>query len=197
MFTGIVITTGLLREKIPVGGDARLRIEAENIDFGKYREGDSISVSGVCLTMLGLRQHGFSADVSAETLEVTTLGSIGSGKRVNLEPAITLSDPLGGHLVTGHVDGIACLKAREPDARAERFEFQLPMALQKYVAQKGSVCIDGVSLTVNSVSGSTFSVCLIPHTLEKTTLGDLEVGGKVNIEVDLIARYVERLATSE
>jgi len=197
MFTGIVITTGVIREKVPVGGDARLRIEAEHIDFDKFREGDSISVSGVCLTMLDPRRSGFFADVSAETLQVTTLGMIGSGDRVNLEPAITLADPLGGHLVTGHVDGIACLSTREHDARAERFEFRLPMGLEKYVAQKGSVCIDGVSLTVNSVSGRCFSVCLIPHTLEKTTLGSLGVDGKVNVEVDLIARYVERLAACE
>ena len=197
MFTGIVITTGVVRDRAFIGGDVRLRIEAENIDFDRFREGDSISVSGVCLTMLDPAQHGFFADVSAETLQVTTLGMVESGARVNLEPALTLAQPLGGHLVTGHVDGIGRLSAREREARAERFEFQLPKGLEKYVAQKGSVCIDGVSLTVNSVSDRRFSVCLIPHTLEKTTLGGLEMGGKVNIEVDLIARYVERLATCE
>jgi len=194
MFTGIVISTGQIREKTPVGGDARLRIVAEDMDFSGSREGDSISVSGACLTMLEPHQNGFSADVSAETLQVTTLGSISAGQSVNLEPAMTLSDQLGGHLVTGHVDGIAQLTGRVQDGRAERFEFELPPGLEKYVARKGSVCVDGVSLTVNEVSGNRFSVCLIPHTLDRTTLGGLKLGSKVNIEVDLIARYLERLA---
>jgi len=137
--------------------------------------------------------QGFAADVSAETLAVTTLGSIKPGQRLNLELAMSLSDRLGGHLVTGHVDGIARLVKREPDGRAQRFDFELPGGLERYVARKGSVCIDGVSLTVNSVAGKSFSVCLIPHTLEATTLGGLECGDRVNIEVDLIARYLEQL----
>jgi riboflavin synthase len=156
-----------------------------------------MSVSGVCLTMLQMQPHGFSADVSAETLQVTTLGLIDAGQRVNLEPAMTLADRLGGHLVTGHVDGVAQLSGRAPDGRSERFEFELPQGLEKYVARKGSVCVDGVSLTVNDVSGCRFSVCLIPHTLNTTTLGGLKLGSRVNIEVDLIARYVERLAAYE
>lgn len=197
MFTGIVITTGLVREKIPVGGDVRLLIQAEDMDFGSCREGDSMSVSGVCLTMLEVQPHGFSADVSAETLHVTTLGLIKAGQSVNLEPAMTLADRLGGHLVTGHVDGVGKLSGRVPDGRSERFEFELPPGLEKYVAKKGSVCVDGVSLTVNDVSGCRFSVCLIPHTLGTTTLGGLKLGSRVNIEVDLIARYVERLAAYE
>jgi len=197
MFTGIVVTTGVVREKTRLGGDVRLRFEAEDMDFSSYREGESISVSGVCLTMLQPRRHGFSADVSAETLQVTTLGQIEVGQSVNLEPAMTLSDRLGGHLVTGHIDGIAQLSGRAQDGRAERFEFELTPGLEKYVAKKGSICVDGVSLTVNDVSGTSFSVCLIPHTLSATTLGGLKPGSKVNIEVDLIARYVERLAVQE
>ena len=197
MFTGIVITTGLVREKIPVGGDVRLLIESSRMDFDGSQEGESIAVSGVCLTMLQPRGHEFSADVSAETLQMTTLGSIRAGQSVNLEPALTLADRLGGHLVTGHVDGIAQLTGRVPDGRAERFEFELPPGLEKYVARKGSVCVDGVSLTVNAEEGRKFSVCLIPHTLDTTTLGGLKQGSRVNIEVDLIARYVERLARGE
>ncbi len=194
MFTGIVMATGLVREKTPVGGDVRLLMEANDLDFGSSREGDSISVSGACLTMLRPGENRFSADLSAETLQRTTLGAIDAGQKVNLELALTLADRLGGHLVTGHVDGIARLTARVPDGRAQRFDFELPPGLEKYVAQKGSICIDGVSLTVNAAVGRKFSVCLIPHTLDLTTLGGLQVGDKVNIEVDLIARYLERLA---
>ncbi len=197
MFTGIVMTTGLVREKIPVGGDVRLLIEAASMDFGGCREGDSIAVAGVCLTMLQVHEHGFGADISAETLQLTTLGSIGAGQRVNLELALTLTERLGGHLVSGHIDGIAQLTARQPDGRAERFEFELPPGLEQYVARKGSICVDGVSLTVNAQAGGKFSVCLIPHTLDTTTLGGLQPGDRVNIEIDLIARYVERLAQRE
>ena len=175
------------------GGDVRLQIEAANFDFGSQRVGDSISVSGVCLTMLHPAGGRFEADVSAETLSLTTLGDVQPGDRVNLEPALSLSDRLGGHLVTGHVDGMATLVARTPDGRSERFEFELPASLSRYVARKGSVCVDGVSLTVNDVNANRFGVCLIPHTLEVTTLGGLSAGDRVNIEVDLIARYLERL----
>jgi len=193
MFTGIVLTTGTVRNRTAHGGDARLSIEADGFDLGSARIGDSISVSGVCLTMLDPVGSGFKADVSVETLGLTTLGEIQPGDRVNLEPALSLADRLGGHLVTGHVDGMAKLLRRAPDGRAERFEFELPKPLARYVARKGSVCVDGVSLTVNDVDAEGFSVCLIPHTLAVTTLGDLTVGDRVNIEVDLIARYLERL----
>jgi riboflavin synthase len=147
--------------------------------------------------MLEPDRNSFWADVSAETLELTTLGTLEPEKHVNLELAMTLTDRLGGHLVTGHVDGMARLLSRNPDARAERFEFEVPAGLQKYVARKGSICIDGVSLTVNEVDGRRFSVCLIPHTLAVTTLGELLPDHRVNIEVDLLARYVERLSISE
>lgn len=193
MFTGIVLTTGTVRRRTAHGSDVRLSIEAQGFDFGSARSGDSISVSGVCLTMLDPSGGGFEADASVETLGLTTLGEVKPGGRVNLEPALRLSDRLGGHLVTGHVDGMAQLVARAPDGRAERFEFELPKPLARYVARKGSVCVDGVSLTVNDVDAGGFSVCLIPHTLAVTTLGDLNVGDRVNIEVDLIARYLERL----
>ncbi len=197
MFTGIVMATGVVREKTPAGGDVRLLVEANDLDIGGCREGDSIAVAGVCLTMLQVHEHAFSADISAETLQLTTLGSISAGQRVNLELALTLADRLGGHLVSGHIDGTARLVARQPDGRAQRFEFELPPGLKKYVARKGSVCVDGVSLTVNEQAGRKFSVCLIPHTLDATTLGALQPGDTVNIEVDLIARYVERLAEPE
>ncbi len=193
MFTGIVTAVGVVQEIRPVGGDFRIQIASGILQPGSGREGDSVSVAGVCLTMLQPEDTGFAADVSAETLDVTTLGLVKAGNRLNLELAMGLSDRLGGHLVTGHVDGVARLVKREPDGRAHRFDFELPEGLCKYVARKGSVCIDGVSLTVNSVAGKTFSVCLIPHTLDATTLGSLECGDPVNIEVDLIARYLEQL----
>jgi riboflavin synthase len=197
MFTGIVSAKGSLKEKAALGGDVRLRIECGGLDMQNSREGDSIAVSGVCLTMLEPDQSGFSADVSIETLELTTLGKLEPGLPVNLELALSLEDRLGGHMVSGHVDGSGRLLSRRGDARSERFEFELPASLARYVAMKGSVCIDGVSLTVNDVEGTRFSVCLIPHTLEVTTLGMLQPGDPVNIEVDLIARYLERLATPE
>ena len=193
MFTGIVNTKGTLKEKIAIGGDVRLRIECGSLDMQGSREGDSVAVSGVCLTMLEPAESEFLADVSIETLELTTLGDLQPGLPVNLELALALEDRLGGHMVSGHVDGMGRLLSRREEARTERFEFELPADLARYVARKGSVTIDGVSLTVNDVNGARFGVCLIPHTLEVTTLGMLRFGDAVNIEVDLIARYLERL----
>jgi len=197
MFTGIVSTKGSILQITPTGGDSRLRIGCGTIEKRHFRVGDSIAVSGVCLTMLEPEETGFSADVSNETLELTTLGNLGPGQQVNLELAIGLEDRLGGHMVSGHVDGKGRLLSRRKDARAERFEFEVPAGLARYVAKKGSICIDGVSLTVNEVDGARFAVCLIPHTLEVTTLGDLQAGDEVNMEVDLIARYLERLTDPE
>jgi riboflavin synthase len=197
MFTGIVASTGTLQEKIMTGGDCRLHITCNGLNLESAHLGDSISVSGACLTMLEPGVSGFFADVSQETLSLTTLGELKEGQAINLELAMGLEARLGGHLVTGHVDGMAQLISRHEDARAERFEFIVPDRLARYIAKKGSVCIDGVSLTVNEVDGSKFSVCLIPHTLEVTTLGSLRTGDQVNLEVDLIARYLERLMDPE
>ncbi len=196
MFTGIVDTTGLLQGKTMTGGDCRLHIACSTLSLENSRMGDSISVSGACLTMLEPDASGFFADVSQETLSLTTLGQLQHGQAINLELAMGLDARLGGHLVTGHIDGKARLVSRHEDARAERFLFEVPDRLARYIAKKGSVCIDGVSLTVNEVDGSRFSVCLIPHTLEVTTLGNLGSGDEVNLEVDLIARYIERLMDS-
>ena len=197
MFTGIVSAKGAILEIIPASGDSRLRIGCSSLPLGDCQAGDSISVSGVCLTMLEPDDEGFYADASRETLDLTTLGELEAGKKVNLELALALSDRLGGHMVSGHVDGKGRLLSRHADARAERFQFELPSSLVRYVAKKGSICIDGVSLTVNEVDGARFSVCLIPHTLEVTTLGMLQAGDEVNIEVDLIARYLERLVSPD
>ena len=193
MFTGIVANKGVLLEKEALGGDCRLHIACSELELESARAGDSISVSGACLTMLNPGATGFFADVSQETLSLTILGQLQPGQAVNLELALGLEARLGGHLVTGHVDGMARLVSRHEDARSERFEFEVPDHLARYIARKGSVCIDGVSLTVNEVADSRFSVCLIPHTLEIATLGGLQPGDKVNLEVDLIARYLERL----
>lgn len=198
MFTGIVTAKGTLRQKAELGGDCRLNFDTGALSLEGCRSGDSICVSGACLTMLEPAWDAgggrFQADVSQETLGLTTLGQLREGQAVNLELALQAHDRLGGHLVSGHVDGIATLVSRRPDARAERLEFEAPGPLARYLARKGSVCLDGVSLTVNDVNGRRFGVCLIPHTLEVTTLGDLRPGGRVNLEVDLVARYLERLA---
>lgn len=197
MFTGIVASTGTLKSIDMIGGDSRLHISCSGLGLESAQSGDSISVSGACLTMLEPDATGFFADVSQETLSVTTLGQLRQGQAVNLELALSLEARLGGHLVTGHVDGKATLVSRRPDARAERFEFEAPPQLARYIAKKGSACLDGVSLTINGVDGPKFSVCLIPHTLEITTLGRLTPGDEVNLEVDLIARYLERLMVPE
>lgn len=197
MFTGIVETMGTLVEKTDIGGDCRLVIDTGELSLEGCSTGDSISVSGACLTMLEPETNRFRADVSVETLDLTILGRVAEGQNVNLELAMGVHDRMGGHLVTGHVDGLARLVSRHEDARAERFEFEVPVPLAKYVARKGSVCLDGVSLTVNEVAGRQFSVCLIPHTMAITTLGQLQPGDEVNLEVDLIARYLERLMDPE
>ena len=192
MFTGIVVTTGSLSRE-PTGGDLRISVRHPEGALGRLDEGASVCVGGVCLTALAPRADGFDADVSAETLALTTLGERSDGGRVNLEPAATPTTALGGHLVSGHVDAVAKLVTRHADARSQRMRFRLPQRLARYVAAKGSICIDGVSLTVNAVDGDEFEVNLIPHTLASTTLGELEHGARVNIEVDLVARYLERL----
>ena len=193
MFTGIVASTGIMRSRESHDGDLRIRFDVPASLMEGCSTGDSISVSGVCLTMLNPDTKGFSADVSVETLDLTSLGSREPGDKLNLELALRASDRLGGHLVSGHVDGLAKLISRTQDARSERFLFETSHKLARFIAPKGSVCLDGVSLTVNIVEDNRFSICIIPHTLEVTTLGGLAVGQSVNLEVDLIARYLERL----
>jgi riboflavin synthase len=193
MFTGIVQAVGELRAITPRGGDVELLIAAGTLGLEGVAIGDSISVSGCCLTVTRLTADSFAADASLETLQVTTLGGWRTGERVNLEKALRAGDPLGGHYVTGHVDGVATVVASASDARSLRVEFEVPAPLARYLARKGSVCIDGVSLTVNDATQNRFGVNLIPHTLEVTTLGGLRPGTQVNVEVDIIARYLERL----
>jgi len=193
MFTGIIQALGKVQGTTRNGADVRLRIASGELDLTAVAVGDSIAVSGVCLTAIALHQDGFSADVSAETLGCTTLGTVQIGDPVNLEKALTLAAPLGGHLVSGHVDGVAAVKHRREVGRSVRYVIEVPAALARYIAAKGSVCIDGVSLTVNGVEGNAFEVNIVPHTLRMTTLGILAEGDRVNIEVDLIARYIERL----
>ncbi|MBA1145994.1 riboflavin synthase [Ectothiorhodospiraceae bacterium WFHF3C12] len=194
MFTGIVQSLGTIESMQGYGGDSRLRITAPDLPVAEMGIGESVAVNGVCLTAVSYTDRGFEADVSGETLSRTSLGDLARGSAVNLERALLPQTPLGGHLVSGHVDGLGELVLREPAGRSERFRFRVPGRLARYVAEKGSICIDGVSLTVNGVDGAEFEVNLVPHTLEVTTLGGLRAGMKVNIEVDIIARYLERLA---
>jgi len=193
MFTGIVEGTGLVAALEPRGGDQRLRLDASALPLEALRVGDSVAVNGVCLTVAEKERGGFSADLSRETLECTTLGELSPGRRTNLERAATPESFLGGHIVNGHVDGTGRVAERRPDGRSLRVRFEAPAAILRYVAAKGSICVDGVSLTVNAVGAGGFEVNLIPHTLERTTLGELAAGRRVNLEVDVVARYVERL----
>ncbi len=195
MFTGIVQDVGRIAGLEPRGGDTRLKIGVERLDLGRVAHGDSICVQGCCVTALAVdaRARTFDADLSRETLALTTLGDLRPGAPVNLEPALRAGDPLGGHLVSGHVDGIARVVSRAGDARSVRLTLEAPAALARYIARKGSVSVDGVSLTVNEVDGPRFGVNLIPHTQAVTTLGRLEAGARVNLEIDTVARYVERL----
>lgn len=193
MFTGIIQSVGQIGALESRGGDVRLTVRAPGFDFASCALGDSIAVNGVCLTAIELGEAHFAADCSRETLQVTTLGGLSAGDSVNLEKALCLGQPLGGHLVSGHVDGIGRLLDRRPDGRSERLGFEMPADIARYVARKGSICVDGVSLTVNAVSGNRFEVNIVPHTLEATTLGGLDAGHRVNLEVDLVARYLERL----
>lgn len=193
MFTGIVQDVGRVVSRETRGGDVRMVIAFDRFDPSGIQLGDSICVQGCCLTAVELRDRSFAADVSRETLSLTTLGDLTPGSSVNLEPSLRAGDPLGGHLVSGHVDGVGRVTAMGGDARSTRVEIAVPPALARYVARKGSVAIDGVSLTVNEVRGATFGVNLIPHTQAVTTLGAIRTGARVNIEIDQIARYVERL----
>jgi riboflavin synthase len=193
MFTGLIEGVGRLAAREARGGDARLRIDVGTLPFEHVALGESISVNGACLTVIAFDAHSFDVDASNETLALTTLGALPVGRAVNLERAMRPSDRLGGHLVSGHVDGVGQVASIVEDARAQRWRFAAPAALLRYVAQKGSICVDGVSLTVNAVDASGFDVALIPHTLAHTAFGSTTIGDAVNLEVDLVARYVERL----
>jgi riboflavin synthase len=196
MFTGIILSVGRIARLEPRGGDVRLHVDTAGLDLGDVQLGDSIAVSGVCLTAITLEARGFAADVSNETLSLTSLGNLKAGDAVNLEKALRLADRLGGHMVSGHVDGLGKVVSIKPDGRSQRWAFEVPASLSRYIAAKGSVCIDGTSLTVNEVSGHRFGVNLIPHTVEHTAFHARRVGDAVNIEVDVVARYIERLLSS-
>ena len=197
MFTGIIAAIGKLTKVEPKGGDCRLTINTGKLPLSDTQLGDSIAVNGVCLTAIELGKQHFCADVSNETLSRSTLKQAVVGTPVNLELALTPTTRLGGHIVSGHVDGIGELIEQKPDARSWRLSFKAPAELAKYIAEKGSICLDGISLTVNSVNGAAFSVNIVPHTLKETTLAEIKLGDKVNLEVDLLARYLERLLLGE
>ncbi|WP_084087527.1 riboflavin synthase [Aerolutibacter daejeonensis] len=193
MFTGIIEGVGRLAARDLHGGDARLRIEVGSLPFDDVRLGESIAVNGTCLTVIAFDATSFDADASTETLALTTLGALPLGAMVNLERAMRPTDRLGGHIVSGHVDGVGRVERITEDARALRWRFSAPNALLRYVAKKGSICVDGVSLTVNEVDDAGFDVALIPHTVAHTAFQQTRVGDAVNLEVDLVARYAERL----
>lgn len=197
MFTGIIQAVGRIAAVEPKGVDARLYVHTGKLDLGDVAVGDSIAVNGVCLTAVTLPGDGFWADVSGETLAKTTLGALTRGSPVNLEKALTPTTRLGGHLVSGHVDGVGEVVSRRDEGRSVRFELRAPAELARYIAAKGSICVDGVSLTVNAVEGALFGLNIVPHTLAETTIGEYAAGTRVNLEVDVIARYLERLLLGE
>lgn len=193
MFTGIIQAIGKVTGIKDQDGDIRLGINTGKLGLSDMELGDSIAVNGVCLTAVELPGSGFVADVSRETLSLTSLGNLGSGSQVNLEKALTLATRLGGHLVSGHVDGLGRVVSREEDARSVGFVIEAPKELARYIAHKGSITVDGTSLTVNRVDGAHFELNIVPHTLQETIMASYQVGSRVNLEVDLIARYLERL----
>lgn len=197
MFTGIVEAVGHIAAIEARGGDVQLRIHCPQLGLADVKLGDSIAVSGVCLTVTALSRDGFAADVSNESLRSTRFADLQVGHEVNLEKALLASARLGGHMVSGHVDGVAEVVSRCSEGRSERFTLRAPQELARYIAAKGSVCIDGVSLTVNQVEGGEFVLNIIPLTLQETTLHHLQAGEWVNLEVDLVARYLERLLTAD
>jgi riboflavin synthase len=197
MFTGIIQAIGHIEALTERGGDVRLSVNSGDLELADVALGDSIATNGVCLTAVELSSQGFAADVSRETLSLTSLHLLKPGSRVNLEKALTLNTRLGGHLVSGHVDGIGRVVERRSDARSIRFSIEAPAELAKYIAHKGSICVDGTSLTVNAVRGAVFELNIVPHTLQETIMEGYKVGSQVNLEVDLIARYLERLMMGE
>ncbi len=197
MFTGIIEGVGAIASIEPRGGDVRLRVSAGTLAFDDVRLGESIAVNGICLTVVAFDAASFEADASTETLSLTTLGRLAIGAAVNLERAMRPNDRLGGHLVSGHVDGVGAVASIHDDARAQRWRFTAPATLLRYIAKKGSICVDGVSLTVNEVDADGFEVALVPHTVAHTAFSSTQVGDAVNLEIDLVARYVERLLNKD
>lgn len=197
MFTGIILAVGKIAAVQPKGGDYRLKIETGKLAIDDVALGDSIAVNGVCLTAVELGANFFCADVSNETIARTSLKTAKVGDAVNLELALTPTTRLGGHIVSGHVDGLGAVVLKQIDGRSFKYKFKVPDSIAKYIAEKGSICINGVSLTVNEVDGAFFTVNIVPHTLQETTLGELVAGKEVNLEVDLLARYMERLIKGE
>jgi len=193
MFTGIIQSLGTIADIQPKGGDMALVVNTGKLAMDDVALGDSIAVNGVCLTAISLTESSFTADVSRETLSLTSLGHLSKGSKVNLEKALTLQTRLGGHMVSGHVDGLGEVESRHNDGRSERFRIKAPEELAKYIATKGSITIDGVSLTVNSVDGVFFDINIVPHTIEETIIGSYQAGTNINLEVDVVARYLERL----
>ena len=193
MFTGIIKAAGVVEQSTAQGGDIQLTIRSDDLPWEDYETGESICVNGVCLTATAFSAHGFTADVSKETVDVTTLGRLRDGAKVNLEPSLGATDRLGGHFVTGHVDCVGTVRERATAGQSIRLEIEVPAEYRKYLARKGSVCVDGVSLTINAVSGNCFEVNIIPHTADVTIINEYVTGSVVNIEVDMLARYMERL----
>ncbi|MCW8935713.1 MAG: riboflavin synthase [Gammaproteobacteria bacterium] len=197
MFTGIIESLGKIESIEDKGGDARFWIQTGKMNMHDVQLGDSIAMNGVCLTAIELRVDAYCADVSGETLSLTSLKQLKEGSTVNLEKALTLQTRLGGHLVSGHVDGLGVVIDRYDDGRSVRFIIEAPKSLAKYIAMKGSITVDGVSLTVNKVDGCQFELNIVPHTLQETIMGGYQSGSEVNLEVDLVARYLERLVMGE
>lgn len=197
MFTGIIETIGSIELIEDIGSDKRFVFNTHMLDLTDVTQGDSICVNGVCLSVVELQENGFSSDVSVETLSCTTFNELAAGDKVNLEKALLLSSRLSGHIVSGHVDGKGSIRKKYADARSERFEINFPIELGKYICKKGSICVDGVSLTINDVDKSMFSVNIIPHTLDETIFSEYVEGKQVNLEVDIVARYLESLVTDK
>lgn len=193
MFTGIIAAIGKIEAVQPKGGDLCLQVSTQQLDLTDVKLGDSVAINGVCLTVVDISGATLGFDVSRESLDRTSLGIVQTGSEVNLEKALAVGDRLGGHFVSGHIDGLGTVTTRQESARSVQFRFEVPTGLERYIAEKGSICIDGVSLTVNSVVDNWFEVNIIPHTMQETIMSNYRIGTKVNLEVDLIARYLERL----
>ena len=193
MFTGIIKSLGTVKKITQKNGDYKIYFTGDKVNWSEISVGESIAVNGVCLTATQLHEDGFDADVSSETLKVTTFSDIKEDSLVNIEPSLSMGDKIGGHFVTGHIDCMAEIVNIKSDARSTSVDIKVPSKFARFIAAKGSICVDGVSLTVNSIASSTFNVYIIPHTASETIIGNYKLGDQVNIEVDMMARYLERL----